>query len=196
MKKLNKTDPDKLITLLRSEVGEIIESWIVYNYYNTQAYKLQTTNILEDQQNPELQVLNITRRKFKNDIILRITELSSADYKTINFHYASDKFKVHKEEIKSFRNYLKEKNLIFNRNKNIAHKAFSTSRNQLTPNPVIRNIVLLKSIGWAIRIMKKFDEVYYGRDYRKIWKEERKLRYKLDMPAGPKYMLLSLHVNL
>ncbi len=190
MSLLDQTEPDKLINLLRSEIGEIIQSWIVLNIYDYKAGKLQTENILDDMKNKNLQLLNLVRAKFRDDIISRLSELTSSKHGRLNFHFAADKFKVQKEEVKKFSNYLKEKHLIFRRNKIIAHKEMSPRWNQIDPQPVIRKSVLLRAVGWAISIMKQFDKAYYGEDYRNLWKEERKRRYEMEMPAAPKYMLL------
>lgn len=62
---LNNTEPDKLISLLRSEIGEIIQSWIVLNIYDYKAGQLQTENILDDMKNKNLQLLNLVRAKFR-----------------------------------------------------------------------------------------------------------------------------------
>ena len=174
MSLLDQTEPDKLINLLRSEIGEIIQSWIVLNIYDYKDGKLQTENILDDMKNKNLQLLNLVRAKFRDDIISRLSELTSSKHGRLNFHFAADKFKVQKEEVKKFSNYLKEKHLIFRRNKIKAHKEMSPRWNQIDPQPVIRKSVLLRAVGWAISIMKQFDKAYYGEDYRNLWKEERK----------------------
>lgn len=190
MSLVKKTEPDKLISLLRSEIGEIIQSWIVLNIYDFKAGELRTEDIRNDMQNKNLQLLNLVRAKFRDDIISRLSELTSSKHGRLNFHFASDKFKVQKEEVKKFSDYLKEKHLIFRRNKNIAHKEISPRWNQIDPQPFIPKFVLLRAVGWAISIMKQFDKSYYGEDYRKLWKEERSRRYEMEMPAAPKYMLL------
>ena len=40
MSLLNETDPEKLVSLLRGEIGEIIQSWVVLNIYNVKASEL------------------------------------------------------------------------------------------------------------------------------------------------------------
>ncbi len=189
MSLLSQTEPDKLIGLLRSEIGEIIQSWIVLNIYDYKARELQTEDLLHDMQNKNLQLLNLVRAKFRDDIISRLSELSTSKHGRLNFGFAADKFKIQKEEIKNFSDYLKEKHLVFRRNKNIAHKEISPTWNQIDPHPVISKSVLLRAVGWAISIMKQFDKVYYGENYRKLWEEERKRRYEME-PAAPKYLLL------
>lgn len=190
MSKLNQTQPDKLIALLRGEIGEIIQSWIVLNFYDYKVGEFQTENPLEDLRDKNLQILNLVRSKFRDDLIARLSELSSSGYGRLNFHFAADKFRIQKEEVKKFSSYLKENHFVFRRNNNIAHKAMSPSWNQIEPHPIISKPVLLRSVGWAISIMKQFDKAYYGEDSRRLWAEERKCRYEIEAPAAPKYMLL------
>jgi hypothetical protein len=187
---INQTEPDKLVSMLRSEVGEIIQAWIVLNIYDFKARELQSDNVAHDMQNKNLQLLNLVRDKFKDDIISRLSELSSSKHGRLNFNFAADKFKIQKNEIKNFSKFLNEKHINFRRNKNIAHKEMSPTWKQIDPKPVINKCVLLHAITWSISIMKQFDRAYYGEDYRKIWKMERKRRYDLDMPAAVKYLLL------
>lgn len=196
MSLLKQTEPEKLISLLRGEIGEIIQSWVVLNIYDFKAHELQTDDIMADMKNKNLQLLNLVRSKFREDIVARLSELSSSKHGRLNFHFAADKFKVQKEEVQKFTFYLKEKNIIFHRNKNIAHKEISPRWDQIDPRPFIRKSVLLRSIGWAVSIMKQFDKTYYGEDYQKIWKEERKKRYEMKMPAAPKYMLLPYIIRI
>lgn len=190
MSLLKQTEPDKLISLLRGEIGEIIQSWIVLNIYDYKARELQAENIIDDLKNKNLQLLNLVRAKFRDDIISRLSELTSSKHGRLNFHFAADKFKIQKEEVNKFSNFLKDKHLISRRNKNIAHKEISPTWNQIDPQPVIRKSTLLRVVGWAVSIMKQFDKAYYGEDYRKLWKEERKGRYEMAGPAAPRYMLL------
>jgi hypothetical protein len=187
---LSQTEPDKLVNMLRSEIGEIIQSWIVLNIYDFKASELQTESIERDMQNKNLQLINLVRSKFRDDIISRLSELSSSKHGRLNFNFAADKFKIQKDEIKKFYNYLDNKNLRFRRNKNIAHKEISPSWKQIDPKPAIRNRVLLRAIAWSISIMRQFDKAYYGEDYRKLWKAERERRYDLEMPAAAKYLIL------
>ena len=190
MSLLNETDPEKLVSLLRGEIGEIIQSWVVLNIYNVKASELQTEDLQADMKNQNLNLLNLVRSKFRDDIILRLSELSSSKHGRLNFHFASDKFKIQKQEVNEFKKYLQEKHLIFRRNKNIAHKQMSPKWGQIDPRPFISNSALVKAIAWAISIMKNFDKVLFRDNYKLLWKEERKKRYELDMPAAAKYMLL------
>jgi len=187
---LKQTEPDKLISHLRGEVGEIIQSWVILNIYDLKTNELQTDNIADNIKNENLLLLNLVRKKFRDDIISRLSELTSTKHGRLNFNFAADKFKTQKDEIKEFGDFLKEKNLIFRRNKNIAHKQMSPKWEQIDPSPAIRRRVLIKAIAWTIRIMKNFDQLHLGEDYRRVWNLERKRRYKLDMPGAAKYMML------
>jgi hypothetical protein len=37
---LNQTEPEKLVSMLRSEIGDIIQSWIILNIYDFKASEL------------------------------------------------------------------------------------------------------------------------------------------------------------
>lgn len=190
MSNLKKIEPEKLINLLRGEVGEVIQSWIVFKIYSTKAAELRSANLHEDMENLPLTLVNLVRSKFRDDMILRLAELSSRRYDTLNFHFAADKFKIQQNEVKEFREYLKVYHIEFRRNNNIAHKHISPTWDEIDPRPHIPYPVLTKAIGWAISIMKKFDEKYFGQDYVLLWREERKTRYELEVSANAKYIIL------
>jgi hypothetical protein len=192
MSNLKKIEPEKLINLLRGEVGEVIQSWVIFKIYSAQAAELQTDNLHEDMNNVHLTLVDLVRSKLRDDMILRLDELSSQGFKTLNFQFASDKFNLQQEEVKAFRKYLKANHFEYKRNNNIAHKHISPTWNEIDPNPHIPFSVLTKAIGWAISIMKKLDEKYFGLDYKLIWREERKRRYDLEAPASAKYLMLPL----
>lgn len=187
---LKQTEPDKLISRLRGEIGEVIQSWVVLNIYDFKASELRSGDLVKDMANENLQLLNIVRSKFRDDIISRLSELSSTKHGRLNFNFAADKLKVQKKEVQEFAVFLKEQNLIFSRNKNIAHKQISPKWSQMDPSPAIPKKVLTRSVAWAILIMKNFDKEHLGEVYKRIWTIERKRRYKLQTPASANYMLL------
>lgn len=187
---LKTTDPNKLINLLRGEVGEIIQCWIVLNIYDFKARELMSDSIEEDMSNRNLVLLNVVRHKFREDLIARLAELSSTKHGRLNFHYAADKFKSHKSEVERYKIYLTKNNVIYRRNNNIAHKAMSPSWSTIDPEPVISKCVLLRSVSWAISIMKLFDKTFYGDNYRNIWQAEREIRYAFSLRVSVLYMLL------
>jgi hypothetical protein len=190
MSKVKQIEPLKLISHLRGEVGEIIQSWVILQIYNYKSTELQTEDLLKDMKNENLTLLNIVRSKFRDDIISRLSELSSTTHGRVNFNFASDKFKIQKQEIRDFREFLNKNNLIFRRNKNISHKQISPKWNQRDPSPHIPNKVITRAVAWAMVIMKKFDKEYYGNDYRRFWLIEREKRYKIELAGRAKYMLL------
>ncbi|WP_159949995.1 hypothetical protein [Polaribacter septentrionalilitoris] len=189
MSKVKKMEPLKLISHLRGEVGGIIQSWVIFKIYEYKILELKTGNLLEDMENENLNLLKIVQTKFKEDIISRLSEISKTSHGRLNFNFAADKFKIQKEEVKKFSNYLKEKNIEFSRNKNISHKEISSSWEQIDPSPYIKNKVITKGVAWAMVIMKRFDKEYYGSEYNRFWQIERRKRYNLEMPGAPKYML-------
>ncbi len=196
MTKLNQTDSNKLVGLLRGEVGEIIEAWILLRYYDDKAYQMQSHDIIADCNNQEYLIINKTRKIFSNDIIQSLSELSSSSYGQLNFNFAGDKLKVDKSEIKNFTKYIKDNNIEYKRNNNISHKKVSPLWNHTDPNPHISRPTMRRAIGMVIKIMKSIDHAHYGDDYKKIWKLEREKRYKLGMVASAKYLMLPLSVGI
>ena len=77
---LKQTESGKLISHLRGEVGEIIQSWVILNIYDYKARELQTDDLIKDMDNENLQLINIVRSKFRDDIIQRLSELSSTKH--------------------------------------------------------------------------------------------------------------------
>lgn len=193
---IKKTDSEKLLNRLRGEVGEIIESWIVLNIYDYNASKLQTPNIESDMANESLNIINLVRSKFRDDIISRLVELSQSKHGRLNFHYAADKFKTQKKEVIDYREFLKSKHLVNRRNWNIAHKKISPTWNQIDPKPHVPKSVLLRSVVKTIIIMKGFDRRVFGNEYKELWMVERKERYNFQMSAEAKYILLPYKANL
>lgn len=158
MSLLNQTESEKLVSNLRGEVGEIIEGYTLLRFYDAKAYQLQTNDILKDAENNELQIINKTRSKFRNDIILRLSELSSSKHGRLNFYFAAEKFNIQKSEVSAFKQFLNKKHLVFKRNNNIAHKKLSPRWKQIDPDPYISRCSILRAIGWTITLMKMIDE--------------------------------------
>jgi len=190
MSKLKNIDPEKLISMLRCEIGELIQGLIVLRLFDAKAFSLQSDDLQKDIENQELNVVNLIRTKFKDDIILRLSELASTTHGTVNFSFAYTKLKMNDDDLKKYKTYLETKHIIFRRNKNIAHKQISSNWGDIDPRPYISNFTITKSISWAISLMKQIDKTWLGEDYKVLWKIEKKQRYELKMPATPKYMLL------
>jgi hypothetical protein len=193
---LKQTEPEKLISMLRAEIGEIIQSWIDLKIYTAKAIELQTDNLQDDIYNQHLILINLVRSKFRDDLVSRLSELSSSGYGKLNFHFASNKLGIYEDEIKAFRKYLVDKHFVFKRNKNISHKQMSPTWDQIDPEPHIPYIALVKAIGWAVLIMKNFDKAYLGEKYILVWREERKQRYELTFSGRAKYLLLPYAANI
>ena len=176
--------------MLRCEIGELIQGLIVLRLFDAKAFSLQSDDLQKDIENQELNVVNLIRTKFKDDIILRLSELASTTHGTVNFSFAYTKLKMNDDDLKKYKTYLETKHIIFRRNKNIAHKQISSNWGDIDPRPYISNFTITKSISWAISLMKQIDKTWLGEDYKVLWKIEKKQRYELKMPATPKYMLL------
>ena len=190
MTKLNQTDPDKLISMLRGEVGEIIQSWIVLTIFRYKAFELTTEDIGKDLENEDLTLYNIIRSRFRDDIVLRLSDLSSSKHGRLNFHFAADKLGVYKAEVKAYAAMLDKIYVVYRRNKNIAHKQISPRWDNIDPQPHIPYRKLVRAIGTTVYLMKNFDYEHSGEESIAFWKEERKRRYDLMSPASALYLML------
>src|SRR5690606_17813303 len=101
MKTIKDTDPEVLISHVRAEIGDIIDSWILYRHFKLMSQKLQTDDIHADSKNKELNFLYLVTGKFRDDIIARVAELGGKKVGQLTFHFATRKFKVLGTEVRS-----------------------------------------------------------------------------------------------
>jgi hypothetical protein len=117
-----RTDVDNLVSNLRGEVGEIIDSWILMREIFVTSLKIRTGDSKKDFSSPEyLKLLRIIE-KFKSDIIARLSELSEKNFKQINFHFASQKLAALIKETKNYQDFIKENKFMNLRHEYISHK--------------------------------------------------------------------------
>ena len=84
-KTIKDTDPDVLISHLRAEIGDLVDSWILYKHFKLASQKLQTDDIYADAQNKNLNFLYLVTDKFRDDLIARIAELGDKKVGQLNF---------------------------------------------------------------------------------------------------------------
>jgi hypothetical protein len=157
---------------------------------------LQSEDIQADMRNSELVLINIVRSRFRDDIILRLSELSSTKHGRLNFHFAADKIGSLKQEVKEYEQFLHDKHIVFRRNKNIGHKQITPRWTDIDAQPHIPYFTLLRAISGAIRLIKYFDSAYYGGLGKAIWRLERTKRYELIASARAKYLLFEFQARV
>ena len=189
MSKLKQIEPEKLLSTLRGQVGEVIQTYIVMRYFQALSSKLETTDHLANFKNQELTINYIVVGKLRDDIIARLSELSTKKNDRINFNSAVTKFGILRSEFSVFEDYILSNNFKDRRNKQISHK-------ELIPKLederyyVIKNRTLITAIALSHNLMMEFDIHHYGPAIKKQWHDMRKRRYDLMVPASVKYMLL------
>lgn len=194
-KTIKDTDPEVLISHLRAEIGDIIDSWILYRHFKLMSQKLQTDDIRADSKNKELNFLYLVTGKFRDDIIARVAELGGKKVGQLTFHFATRKFKVLGTEVDAFEKYVKDNKFTDRRNNFISHKNLKPTWTENKAPDRISYRTMTKAIAMAIRLMKKFDEHHYGTTIRRQWHLVRKSRYEFTVSRKAEYMIMPLIVD-
>lgn len=191
----DKTNLDLLISNLRGEIGEIIETWTLYRELEIICLSLKTNDFEIDLKNQELLKNEVLKKKLKNDIISSLSELAEKKYGQINFHFACKKLNSFENECKNFENYILKNNIRLQRHEFISHKKSPPTHEEFKTPYRIKYIVILKALAKALILMKMIDSIHLGPHYKALWLETRKRRYDYSMPGKGKYMLLP-YLNL
>lgn len=187
--RLNNTNPEALIGNLRGEVGEAITNWIILRQLIGSANHLKTDDIQADMKNESLAFINAVRDRISNDLVLTLAELSEQKIGQTTFYFASEKLCTLRDEVLEFRRFIVANKLKEKRNREIAH------REQPEEWPKkgdirITYVTLTVAVAKAVRLMKKIDSEFLGKETFVQWQKMRAMRYDLAMPARAKYLLL------
>lgn len=185
----HRTNVDNLISNLRGEIGEIVDSWILMREIFITTQKIRTGDIKKDFSSPEYLKLLRIADKLKSDIIARLSELSEKKVGQINFHFASQKINTLIKETKNYQDFIKEKKFMNLRHEYISHKKLPATWEEHRAPYRISDLTILKGIAKALILMKGFDQVYLGIRSKFLWYEMRKKRYDFSM-SGSGYTLL------
>ena len=187
--RLKKTNPEVLIGNLRGEVGEAITNWIILRQLIGSANHLQTNNIQADMKNESLAFINAVRDRISNDLVLTLAELSEQKIGQTTFYFASEKLGTLQGEVQEFRRFIVMNKLKEKRNREIAHREQPEEWPQ-KGDIRITYATLTVAVAKAIRLMKKIDSEFLGKEAFVQWQKMRAMRYDLAMPARAKYLLL------
>jgi len=194
-KTIKDTDPDVLISHLRAEIGDLIDSWILYRHFKLASQKLQTDDVYADTQNKNLNFLYLVTGKFRDDIIARVAELGDKKVGQLTFHFAFRKFKTLETEVNSFEQFVKENKFTDRRNNFISHKSVKPKwEDNIAPHRISYKI-MTRALAMAISLMKQFDEYHYGVSIRRQWRITRKRRYEFSPSRRADFMMLPLIVD-
>lgn len=187
--RLKNTNPEVLIGNLRGEVGEAITNWIILRQLIGSANHLQTDDIQADMKNESLAFINALRDRISNDLVLTLTELSEQKIGQTTFYFASEKLGTLHGEVQKFRRFIVANKLKEKRNREIAHREQPEEWPQ-KGDIRITYTTLTVAVAKAIRLMKKIDSEFLGKEAFVQWQKMRAMRYDLAMPARAKYLLL------
>ena len=189
-KTIQDTDPEVLISHLRAEIGDIIDSWILYRHFKQTCQKLQTEDFASDMRNKELNFLYVVSAKFSDDLISRLAELGDKKVGQLTFHFASRKFKALDTEVIRFEGFIKDNKFTHNRNNFISHKNLKSTWSENKAPYRISYKTMTIALAMAISLIKQFDEIHYGVKIRRQWKMIRKKRYEFTLSRRAEYMLM------
>lgn len=178
----HRTEIDNLISNLRAEVGEIVESWILMREIFHTSKKYRTGDLDKDFRSPDyLKMLRIID-KFKNDIISRLSELAEKKTGQINFDFASRRLNVLEKETESYQRFIIDKKFLNLRHEYISHKKLPPTWEGHKAPYRISDIIILKAISKALILIKGFDRIHLGARSKFLWHEMRKKRYDFSLP--------------
>jgi hypothetical protein len=184
------TETNNLISTLRGELGEIIQSWTLMRDFYLLSNQLRSDNFLENIDNQQLNKINLIKNKFQDEIVSRLSELSHKSFGKVNFYFATNKLKALDTEFKDFEKFVKENNLKAKRDEYISHKKLPPTWDEHQAEYRITYLTTLKGIAKALILMKKIDRIHIGENSNQQWIKMRKKRYDYSMPAKAGYLLL------
>lgn len=183
------TELGNLVSNLRGEVGEIITTWTILRYLMAETRRMPTGDIASDLKNETLTFISVLQHKMHNEIVARLSELSSEKIGRLTFHFAAAKLNALHSEEESFRRFIRSHGFEEKRNYDISHKELPEqwSDHKFIAIPYKS---LLQGVGRATRLMKRIDRLVLGPSAPFLWHEMRKKRYLATNPPSAMYLIL------
>ncbi|MDX2445013.1 MAG: hypothetical protein QNK30_14555 [Bacteroidales bacterium] len=151
---LKNVETDNLISNLRGEVGEIIQSWTLMRDFYIISNELSCGDSLQDLKNQEFNKINLIKKKFKDEITSRLSELSHKSNGKVNFYFATNKLKSFESDFKDFEKYILDNHFKTNRDEYISHKKLPPTWNEQKSEHRINYLTILKGVAKALILMK------------------------------------------
>ena len=190
--RLNNTSLDNLISNLRGEVGDILFTWLLLLRLSKNYKYLQSPNIQQDLENPEMNLLAILIDKIENDIVARLSELAELKIGQLNYYFVKEKLIGRcnlQPDLDKYRKFIDNNRFGDKRNQFISHKQLPE---QWTDHRTI-NIsipILGKCIALAVQFMIKIDKVFLGPSAIYLWHEVLKKKAHPMVPLPVNFLLL------
>jgi hypothetical protein len=188
-KRLERTNPDLLMSNLRGELGELVTTWLLLRHFMAESTKFRSPDSAEDLANRQLAFLWLLTEKLRNDLIGQLSELAYKKIGRTNFFFASRKLTVCESEVEEFETFVVSNQLRAKRNQEIAHR--QQPEHWFEDRPIrIPYPTLVKATAMALRLMKRLDRAALGPAAPFLWREVRKKRYELSGSPRATYMLV------
>jgi hypothetical protein len=187
--KLHNTELTNLVSNLRSEVGDVIFTWVLLSKLAAQASGLRTSDPEKDLENQRLTMLDSLTDKLSDELVARLSELGQKKVGRLNFHFASLKMGFLEQETEAYCRFVEKERFHRKRNQDISHKELPekwADHRQI----YIRYRTIVKAVALASRLMKTIDRRFLGPRSSFLWREMRRRRYNFVMPGEISYMLL------
>lgn len=185
----DRTDSELIISSLRGEIGDIIETWTLYRDLEITCKFLKSGDLTTDSKNQELIKTQVLKKKLKDYIISALSELAEKKYGQITFAFACDKLNSYKKECNDYQQFINEYNFKSHRNQFVSHKSLpDTFENFVGEYRIIFNN--FKSHCQSYYTNKKIDSDFIGSGYNLLWHATRQHRYDYTISGKVKHILL------
>jgi len=190
--RIHNTALDNLVSNLRGEVGEITHSWILMRGLLAQANRRRSEPGVDPFADHELNTLYALADRLEGDIVARLSELAEDKVGRLNFHFASKKLAgKFDSEAEAFSRFVETNRFTTKRNQEISHKECPEQWSQHAPLHIPYRTIL-KTLAFAMRLMKRIDHVAVGPEASFFWPKLRHRRYDMKLSAHVEYMIAPL----
>lgn len=125
----------------------------------------------------------------------RLSELGEGKVGRLTFHLAAVKLGRFRDEASAFSDFVNRNRLCKKRNRDVSHEELP---GRLSDHRQIHipYRVLIRAVGFALRLTKRIDRHVVGPSAPYLWREARKRRYDFMYPPSAGYMLVPyLHLS-
>lgn len=188
-KRLESTDTDVLVANLRSEVIEVIQTFVMLGEQSRVVARLREDAQDEAARGDELGRAVYMSAKLENELVLRLSGLADKKIGRATFHFASQKLEVLAAEEEEFRKFVDKSRIKAKRNQQVAHREVPEAWGSLRPIWVEARAIA-RAVAAARILMRRFDAVHLGPAAKYLWRESRRRRHDFSFPPEFRGQLL------